>query len=117
MESEKEENPSSQINPNRSLENSHEKHLSIEGQLENKLEHAFHYQQGHQLVLHEVAKIAIEHDPIDLAHAVTRLPPNARIIVYNNLPDLQAKIIFMINTGNNTRSAIFKQINDTEIQK
>ncbi len=88
----------------------------VEDELDEKLEHAFHHHTA-QIVLHDVAKIASEHDPIDLAHAVTRLPPNSRIVVYNNLPDLQAKIIFMINTGNNTRSAIFKQIQDEEIKE
>lgn len=84
--------------------------------LNEKLSDAFHKQTS-QVILHEVAKIAIEHDPIDLAYAVSRLPSSARIIVYDNLPDLQAKIIFMINTGSNTRAAIFRQIDDQEIRK
>jgi magnesium transporter len=67
-------------------------------------------------MLHDIAKIASEHDPIDLAYAVTRLPPQARVVVYENLPDLNAKIIFMTNTGSNTRSAIFPQIDDQEIK-
>lgn len=92
------------------------KSAQIEDLLNEKLEQAFH-KQTFQIMLHDVAKIASEHDPIDLAHAVTRLPPSARIIVYDNLPDLNAKIIFMINTGNNTRSAIFKQIDDQEIKR
>ena len=29
---------------------------------------------------------------------------HARVVVYENLPDLNAKIIFMINTGSNTRA-------------
>jgi magnesium transporter len=88
----------------------------IEDILNEKLEQAF-YQHTSQVILHDVAKIASEYDPIDLAYAVTRLLPSARIIVYDNLPDLQAKIIFMINTGNNTRSAIFKQLDDQEIKR
>lgn len=88
----------------------------LEDVLSEKLESAFHKQTS-QILLHDVAKIASEHDPIDLAYAVTRLPPSARIVVYDNLPDLNAKIIFMINTGNNTRSAIFKQIDDNEIKR
>lgn len=87
----------------------------LEDQLNEKLEEAFHKQTS-QVILHDVAKIACEHDPIDLAHAVTRLPARARIIVYDNLPDLNAKIIFMIHTGNNTRSAIFKQLDDQSIK-
>lgn len=83
--------------------------------LNEKLETAFHRHTS-QLLSHNIAKIASEHDPIDLAYAVTRLPPNARVIVYENLPDLSAKIIFMIHTGGNTRAAIFRQIDDHEIK-
>jgi magnesium transporter len=84
--------------------------------LNEKLENAFHKQTS-EVLLHDVAKIASEHDPIDLAYAVTRLPPASRIVVYDNLPDLNAKIIFTINTGSNTRSAIFRQIDDNEIKR
>jgi magnesium transporter len=84
--------------------------------LNEKLERAFHKQTS-QVILHDIAKIASEYDPIDLAHAVTRLPPYARVVVYDNLPDLNAKIIFMINTGNSTRAIIFRQISDNEIQQ
>lgn len=83
--------------------------------LNEKLEEAFHRPVS-QFLLHDIAKIASEHDPIDLAYAVTRLPPHSRVVVYENLPDLDAKIIFMINTGSNTRSAIFPQIDDREIK-
>lgn len=88
----------------------------LDDALNEKLSDAFHKQTS-QVILHEVAKIAIENDPIDLAYAVSRLPSSARIIVYDNLPDLQAKIIFMINTGSNTRAAVFRQIDDQEIRK
>lgn len=84
--------------------------------LNEKLEAAFHKPTS-QVILHDIAKIASEHDPIDLAYAVTRLPLYARVVVYENLPDLNAKIIFMINTGSNTRSAIYRQISDDEIKE
>lgn len=84
--------------------------------LNEKLEDAFH-QHFSDIVLHDVAKIASQHDPIDMAHAVTRLPPYARVVVYENLPDFTAKIIFMINTSSSTRSAIFRQIEDSEIKR
>lgn len=84
--------------------------------LNEKLEHAFH-QHTSQLLIHDVSKIASEHDPIDLAYAVTRLPQPARVVVYENLPDLSAKIIFMINCSNTTRSAIFRQLDDNEIKR
>ncbi|CCB86567.1 putative uncharacterized protein [Parachlamydia acanthamoebae UV-7] len=82
--------------------------------LNEKLERAFHKETA-QVLLHDVAKIASEHDPIDLAYAVSRLPPHARVVVYENLPDVAAKIIFMINTGSSTRSIIFREIDDEEI--
>lgn len=90
------------------------KSAQIEDLVSEKLEQALH-KPAFQIMLHDVVKIASEYDPVDLAHAVTRLPPSSRIVVYDNLPDLNAKIIFMINTGNNTRSAIFKQLDDAEI--
>jgi len=82
--------------------------------LSEKLSSAFHRQTS-QVLLHDVAKIASEYDPIDLAYAVTRLPPAARVVVYENLPDLNAKIIFMINASSTTRMAIFRQVDDNEI--
>lgn len=88
----------------------------LDDALNEKLEKAFHKQTS-QVLLHDIAKIASEYDPIDLAYAVTRLPATVRIIVYDNLPDLNAKIIFMLNTGSNTRSAIFRQIDDHEIKR
>lgn len=83
--------------------------------LNEKLERAFHKQTS-QLLLHDVAKIAIDHDPIDLAYAVTRLPASARIVVYDNLPDFESKVTFIINTTRNTRTVIFRQISDREIK-
>lgn len=82
--------------------------------LNEKFERAFHKQTS-QLLLHDVAKIASEHDPIDLAYAVTRLPSSARIIVYENLPDFEAKVTFIINTTRNTRIVLFRQLSDKEI--
>lgn len=88
----------------------------IDDELNAKLEEAFHKQTS-LVIVHDVAKIASEYDPIDLAYAVTRLPAYARVVLYENLPDLHAKIIFMINTGSSTRSAIFRQIDDKEIKR
>ncbi len=86
----------------------------IDDELNEKLENAFHAPTS-QFLLHEIAKIASEHDPIDLAYAATKLPTMGRYVIYENLPDLQSKMIFMINVGSNTRSAIFRQIRDQEI--
>lgn len=83
--------------------------------LNEKLEHAFHKQTS-QIILHEIAKIAIEYDPIDLAHAVTRLPSSVRYVVYENLPDLDAKAIFIVNVTSNSRIAIFRHTSNNEIR-
>ena len=82
--------------------------------LDEKLEAAFHMQTS-QVILHDLAKIAIEHDPIDLAYAVTRLPTSVRHVVFQNLPDLEAKVTFIINVSTNSRVAIFRQTSDAEI--
>lgn len=86
----------------------------IDDELSEKLGDAYHRQTS-QIFLHDIAKIASEYDPIDLAYGVTRLPPYTRVVLYENLPDIDAKIIFMTNTGSNTRTAIFRQIDDHEI--
>lgn len=84
--------------------------------LTEKLEKAFHKPTSMVLV-HDVAKIASEYEPIDLAYACIRLPPTARHVVYDNLPDLHAKVIFMINTDSATRAAIFRACDDREIKR
>ncbi len=86
----------------------------IDDELNEKLGDAFHRQTS-QIFLHDIAKIASEYDPIDLAYGVTRLPPYVRVVLYENLPDMDAKIAFMTNTGSNTRTAIFRQLDDQEI--
>jgi magnesium transporter len=88
----------------------------IDDLLNEKLENAFHKQTS-QVIVHDIAKIASEHDPIDLAHAVARLPAAVRPIIYENLPDTEAKIIFLTHTGSRTRSAIFRYLRDAEIKQ
>lgn len=87
----------------------------LDDSLEEKLERAFF--SSTQPMLHDVAKIGKESDPVDLAHIVARLPSYARVILYDNLPDLDAKIIFMISASSNTRTAIFRQLQDNEIKE
>ena len=82
--------------------------------LSRQLVEAFHKQTS-SVMLHDVAKIASEHTAIDLAYAVSRLPVSARPVVYQNLPDLEAKIEFMLNTDKNTRMEIFRILGDKEI--
>lgn len=92
------------------------KTLQLDDLLNEKLESAFHKQTS-TVMLHDLAKIASEHSPVDLAYAACRLPPNARPILYENLSNLDAKTIFMINTDSSTRSAVFRHIDDLEAKK
>ncbi|MDR3624462.1 MAG: magnesium transporter [Chlamydiales bacterium] len=84
--------------------------------LSEKLEDAFHKQTS-KVRLNHLAKIASEHTPIDLAYAASKLPPSARHVLFENLPDLDAQIIFIINTDGNTRAAIFRNLDDKGIQQ
>ncbi len=67
--------------------------------------------------LHDFAKIASEHSPIDLAYAVSRLPPYMRPALYENLPNRDAKVKFIINTDRDTRLGLFRRLSDTELKK
>ncbi len=83
--------------------------------LSEKLAAAFHNQTS-MVVLHDVAKIASEHSPIDLAYAAPRLPSSARPVLYENLADIEAKIEFMVNTDSSTRAAVFRHLSDLEVK-
>lgn len=83
--------------------------------LNERLEEAFHHTTS-DVHLHEVAKIACEYSPIDLAYAAFRLPREARPVLYENLPSRDAKVEFMINTDGNTRAAIFRSIPQSEVK-
>ncbi len=83
--------------------------------LNEKLQQAFH-ESTFEVARHDIAKIASEHSAIDLAYAASRLPPTARIVLYENLTGAQARMEFMINTDSNTRVAIFRDISDDEVK-
>lgn len=84
--------------------------------LKEKLEKAFHKQTS-KVRLHDLAKIACEHSPIDLAYAASHLPPNVRPVLYDNLPNREAKIKFIVNTDSDTRIVLFRYLNDLELKK
>jgi magnesium transporter len=84
--------------------------------LQEKLEKAFHKETS-TVSLHDLAKIACEHSSIDLAYAAYHLPPNYRPILYDNLPDIEAKVNFMINTDIDTRLKIFRYMSDMEMKE
>lgn len=112
-----------QIIVDESLKNGESTHPLMESKtsqlhdiVQEKLEAAFHKQTS-TVVFHDIAKIASEHSPVDLAYAAPRLPPHARPVIYENLAGVQAKTLFMINTDSSTRVAVFRHISDEEIKK
>jgi len=88
----------------------------IDDLLKEKLEKAFHKQTS-KVRLHDIAKIACEHSAIDLAYAASHLPPNVRPVLYENLPNRDAKIKFLVNTDSDTRIVLFRQLDDIELKK
>jgi magnesium transporter len=88
----------------------------IDDLLQEKLEKAFHKQTS-KVRLHDIAKIACEHSPIDLAYAASHLPPNVRPVLYENLPNRDAKVKFLVNTDSDTRLVLFRQFDDAELKK
>jgi len=84
--------------------------------LKEKFEKAYHKQTS-TVSLHDMSKIASEHCPIDLAYVVEHIPLNARFVLYDNLPNIKAKISFIINTDNSTRKKIFRYLNDVQLKE
>ncbi|MFY7843451.1 MAG: magnesium transporter [Rhabdochlamydiaceae bacterium] len=106
----------SQISHNTNSNLTDLKTFHLDDIVNEKLTRAFH-KETFQIVLHDVVKIACEHSPIDLAYAASRLLPNERAILYENLPDLNAKIDFIVNADRQSRLTIFRHISDAEIKR
>ncbi|MEN9654294.1 MAG: Mg2+ transporter [Chlamydiota bacterium] len=88
----------------------------IDDLLKEKLERAIHKATS-KVRLHDIAKIACEHSPIDLAYAAAHLPPSVCPVLYANLPNRDAKIKFLVNTDSETRVGLFRQLEDSEMKK
>jgi magnesium transporter len=84
--------------------------------LKEKLEQAYHKETSN-ISLNKISKIAAEHSPIDLAYAVAHLPPYVRPVLYDNLPSMDGKILFILNTDTDTRVKIFRYMKDREIKE
>jgi magnesium transporter len=82
-------------------------------ELAEVLDSAFHKQTA-EICLSNLAKIASEYSPIDLALAVSNLPLNVRPVLFENLDSLEKKIQFLTNTDRATRVDIFRFMNDME---
>lgn len=88
----------------------------IDDLLQEKLEQAIHKQTS-KVKLHNIVKIACEHSPIDLAYAASHLPLHARPVLFENLPNRDSKITFLINTDKDTRLNIFRSLKDEELKE
>lgn len=88
----------------------------IDDLLREKLERAVHKQTS-KVRLHDIAKIACEHSPIDLAYGASHLPPHVRPVLFQNLPDRDAQIKFLVNTDSETRLVLFRQLDDLEMKQ
>jgi len=88
----------------------------IDDLLQEKLENAIHKQTS-KVRLNSLVKIACEYSPVDLAIAASHLPPAARPILFENLPEKEAKCQFLTNTGKDTRLSIFRFLKDVELKK
>src|SRR5579872_5126699 len=88
----------------------------IDDLLKEKLERAIHKQTS-KVRLHDIAKIACEHSAIDLAYAASRLPLNVRPVLYENLTNRDDKVKFIVNTDSDTRIALFREFDDSELKK
>lgn len=64
---------------------------------------------------HRLAKLACEHNPIDLAYAAERLPYAQRSIIFHNLQGPEERSIFLMNVETATRRCIFIELSDQEI--
>ncbi len=84
--------------------------------LHQKLEEAYH-KHTTQGSAHDLIKVAMEHTAIDLAYATLYFPLNMRPLLYDNLPDKEAKIHFLLNTDSATRQCIFRYMSDQHMKK
>lgn len=81
--------------------------------LAERIDKAFHKETS-QICLENLAAIASEYSPIDLAHAASMLPSSLRPILFEHFRTVSSKVQFIINTDSCTRIAIFRYISDGE---
>ena len=81
-----------------------------------KLEDIFH-RPPEQLRVEEILEIANGHSPIDLAHAVCRLPPPHRAVVFEHIHAFEARLDFLEAAGSDTRRAVLRELSDSQVKK
>lgn len=90
--------------------------IQLDDLLKEKLDQVVHKQTS-KVHIHDLGRIACEHSPIDLAYAASSLPPSVRPVLYEHLPNSEAKIRFVVNTDSDTRLALFRFLGDFELKK
>lgn len=81
-----------------------------------KLEDIFH-RPPEQLCVEEILAIANGHSPIDLAHAVCRLPPPHRAVVFEHIHAFESRLEFIEAAGSDTRRAVLRELSDSQVKK
>ncbi len=89
------------------------KTTTVDDILREKLQRALH-QLTYEVQVHEMAKIASEHNAIDLAYAVSNLPQCASLSLFENLSD-DEKVCFLINIPSSTRAYILRHFEDAAL--
>jgi magnesium transporter len=87
----------------------------LDDALLEKIEKAVHKTTA-QVQQQDLVKIAFEYDPIDLAHALPKIPPSARLILYQCLHEIKAKASFIINASSAPRISLLRILPDEEIK-
>lgn len=86
---------------------------TVDDILRDKLQRALH-QLTYEVQGHEMAKIASEHNAIDLAYAVSYIPLSASLPLFENLSESE-KVSFLINIPSSTRSYLLRHLNEDEL--
>jgi len=79
-----------------------------------KLEELFQ-KYSTQVPQHELAKIIVQHEPIDLAYAASHMPIHTRPVIYDALSSYKEKIPFILNADQTTRQRIFRYMSDHDL--
>lgn len=90
-----------------------EKTTTVDDILREKLQHALH-QLTYEVQVHEMAKIASEHNAIDLAYAAAYVPLSASVTLFENLSESE-QVSFLINSPSATRAYILRNLEDSKI--
>lgn len=86
------------------------KNTSVDDILRDKLLRAMH-QLTYEIQVHDMAKIASEHNAIDLAYAASHLPQSASLSLFEILSE-NDQICFLINIQSSARTYILRNLED-----